>query len=237
MNRRTRRIGAAGTCIGLKRGPPLHRAMMRLRRPSRADLLAFAQDQHGVPFSYPEVGSAIGDLPSDLPGHYTIDRYGTDLGVGQEVYDRARQALLEWRHCDLGWVTVVAAEPLPRAGGDLAVHVHVPPVHHLNGGRITVCHEESLPGGGRRLRLGYGTLATHAEQGEERFEVSLDAATGRVRYDVVAFSRPRLAAARLFASWTRRLQRRFARDTCQAMREAVREARAGPGGAGPSASG
>jgi len=200
--------------------------VQRWRRPTVEELRAFARGQATAPFSYPEVGATTKAVlhPTDpaatLPDGYTIDRYGIDLGTGEELYERARQALRRWDHTRLGWVEVVPASDPTALGTDLAIHVHVPPTHFLNGGRVTVMTDHDAAGR-RAFSIGYGTLLDHAEQGEEAFTVSWDRATNVVRYDVLAFSRPRLPMARMLKPWTRRLQKHFARDTCAAMQQAV----------------
>ena len=45
--------------------------------------------------------------------------------------------------------------------------------------------------------------------------------TGRVRYDILAFSRPHQFSARLGYPVVRRLQKRFGRDSAAAMLRAV----------------
>jgi ATPase subunit of ABC transporter with duplicated ATPase domains len=65
------------------------------------------------------------------------------------------------------------------------------------------------------------TLEGHVETGEERFEVCRDTRTDVVSYCVVAFSRPRVLLARLGTPIARMLQRRFGRESRQAMVQAV----------------
>ena len=59
-----------------------------------------------------------------------------------------------------------------------------------------------------------------ANSGEERFTVELDQIDGSVWYDLYAFSRPR-AAARLAYPFSRLLQKRFARESKEAMQSSV----------------
>jgi hypothetical protein len=67
----------------------------------------------------------------------------------------------------------------------------------------------------------YGTLTNHAESGEELFEVSIDPASGEVRYRIRAASKPRAPLARLGYPIVRTLQARFRRDSVLAMRRAL----------------
>jgi uncharacterized protein (UPF0548 family) len=65
-------------------------------------------------------------------------------------------------------------------------------------------------------------LPDHAAVGEERFSVEWHAADDGVWYDLYAFSRPGAVLARLGRPFARSLQRRFARDSKQAMVDALR---------------
>jgi uncharacterized protein (UPF0548 family) len=73
----------------------------------------------------------------------------------------------------------------------------------------------------KRFGFAYGTLAEHAESGEERFTVEWDRDEDTVWYDILAFSRPRNSLARLGYPLSRLLQKRFAKDSKAAMLEAV----------------
>jgi uncharacterized protein (UPF0548 family) len=59
------------------------------------------------------------------------------------------------------------------------------------------------------------------ESGEERFTIEWRREDDSVWYDLLAFSRPRHRLARSGAPLSRRLQRRFARDSLHAMMRAV----------------
>ena len=74
----------------------------------------------------------------------------------------------------------------------------------------------------KRFGFAYGTMAEHAESGEERFTVEWDRDEDTVWYDILAFSRPRQMLARLGYPLSRLLQKRFAEDSKAAMLEAVR---------------
>ena len=73
------------------------------------------------------------------------------------------------------------------------------------------------PGAGR-FGFGLGTLPGHVMQGEERFLVRLDPTSGEVHYEVTAFSRPASSLGRLGRPVLRAFQRRFQRETVEAMR-------------------
>jgi uncharacterized protein (UPF0548 family) len=67
----------------------------------------------------------------------------------------------------------------------------------------------------------YVTTQMHFEQGEERFLLEFDAASGDVWYELEAVSRPRDPFARLGFPVTRAFQHKFARDSHRRMREAI----------------
>ena len=75
--------------------------------------------------------------------------------------------------------------------------------------------------GSTEAAFAYGTLDGHAESGEERFAIALDPATEQVRYEILAFSRPALALTRLGYPLARRVQRRFATASAEALVRAV----------------
>lgn len=71
-----------------------------------------------------------------------------------------------------------------------------------------------------RFGFAYGTLPGHVECGEERFLVECDD-DGTVWYDVQAFSRPMHILTKLGYPLVRRLQKRFVRESAEAMRRAA----------------
>jgi uncharacterized protein (UPF0548 family) len=185
-----------------------------LRRPSDDRVRAILCASAGAPFTYDAVGATRGTPP---PG-YTVDRYGVVLGRGPAVYERARAALEGFAMFPRGWISIVRAADGPIEPGLVFASV----IHHLgfwsvNPGRVI----DTLAGDPHRAGFAFGTIAGHAESGEESFEVSRDPASAEVRFDVVAFSRPVAPLARLGAPIARALQRRFAREACAAMRDAA----------------
>jgi len=73
----------------------------------------------------------------------------------------------------------------------------------------------------KRYGFAYDTLPEHPESGEERFTVEWRG-DDAVWYDILAFSRPQQFLARLGYPLSRRLQKRFDRDSAAAMLRAVR---------------
>ena len=159
--------------------------MFLLREPSKDDVRRFLSFQSDLPFSYEEVGASREGEP---PKGSAVDRYRVKLGEGEEAYERAVEALREWRQFDLGWVRLLP----PRARIEVGTTVGVLARHYgfwsLNSVRIAYLVEET--GVVERFGFGYGTLPGHAERGEERFSVEWSREGGSVHYDVLAFSQP-----------------------------------------------
>ena len=103
----------------------------------------------------------------------------------------------------------------------VGVLAHVLGLWSLNACRIVFTVDER--GSDTRCGFAYGTLPDHVESGEERFTIEWHQADDSVWYDILAFSRPHHLLARLGYPLVRRLQKRFARDSAQAMMQAVRK--------------
>jgi uncharacterized protein (UPF0548 family) len=95
-----------------------------------------------------------------------------------------------------------------QVGTDVAVLVRHFGFYSLNACRIAYVVDEDGPLG--RYGFGYGTLAEHGERGEERFTVERNRAEDEVWFDILAFSRPQKALAKLGYPLSRMLQKRFA---------------------------
>ncbi len=185
-------------------------------KPSEDDLRRFVSSQSEQPFSYEEVEAS---REGELPEGYVVDRYHARLGEGPEAYERAKEALRAWRQFDLGWVRLLP----PGAPIEVGTTVGVLARHYgfwsLNTARVVYLVEET--GEVERFGFGYGTLPGHGERGEERFSVEWRREDGSVFYDVLAFSRPKHPLAWLGYPFARLLQRRFSRDSREAMLRAV----------------
>ena len=182
--------------------------MPRFHKPSAADVDAFLAAQADQPFSYPAVGSTATTPP---PG-YTVDHTRVRLGSGRTVFQAATASLGRWDQFRLGWVQAVPTVSPIRVGTTVAVLARVLGLWWLNACRIVYVVDED-----DRFGFAYGTLPGHAESGEERFLIEWDRTDDSVWYDLLAFSRPRHPLARLGYPFTRRTQRRFARDSATAV--------------------
>jgi uncharacterized protein (UPF0548 family) len=115
----------------------------------------------------------------------------------------------------LGWVEAHGTDA-PLAPGLTAA-----PLAHFGLWFLNACRVVYLIDEERRFGFAYGTLADHAERGEERFLVEWRE-DDSVWYDVLAFSRPGHWLTWLGFPVVRRLQKRFAAGSLAAMARAVR---------------
>jgi uncharacterized protein (UPF0548 family) len=191
--------------------------MFRLTRPTSSQLSAFLLAQRDAAFSYAEVGATRSGA---APLGYSVDHNRAQLGTGEDVFQRAVAALHDWRMSSLGWTSIHRATSAVEAGQVVAIVVQHLGFWSLNACRVVYLLDEES-NGVRRAGFAHGTVRAHAEMGEERFSVEWHRADDAVWYDLFAFSRPRHPLARLGRPITRLLQRRFARESKQAMVRAV----------------
>jgi len=191
--------------------------MFLLSEPEERKIKALLNSQAGKAFSYVEVGAS----QVSAPAGYKVDHNRVLLGHGRETFSKAVSAVNDWKMFDLGWVRLNPQHPQEKAGEVVAVLVRHLGFWSVNISRIVYTIEEH--GGVERYGFAYGTLLEHAEQGEERFTVEHQGATDEVWYDLYAFSKPRHLLARLGYPFSRHLQKRFARESLKAMKDAVKE--------------
>ena len=117
------------------------------------------------------------------------------------------------------WVNLHSPSCLIQVGTDVAVSVHHFGFYSLNACRIVYIVDEDDPM--KRLGFAYGTLAEHAERGEERFTVEWNRDDDSVWYEIFAFSRPQKMLTRLGYPLSRLLQKRFAEGSKLAMLQSV----------------
>ena len=197
--------------------------MFLVRRPSQETVDRFLRESQDLPLSYGPVG--IVQEKSQPPNRtaqmkWDLDELTVVLGRGGAVFEKARRALLSWTHFDLGWVELFPPRAPVAVGTVVAIQIRHLGLWSLNGARVV--YTVGSPTDGDRFGFAYGTLANHAEAGEELFEVALDRRTDDVTYCIRATSRPRAVLARLGQPAVRVLQARFRRDSGAAMKRAMR---------------
>jgi uncharacterized protein (UPF0548 family) len=193
--------------------------MFLLHRPTEGEMRRFVAEREGAAFTYPEVGASRG---TTAPPGYRPNHARTLLGHGAETYRRAQAALRRWAMYDMEWVRVLWPDTPQEPGrtvGNLVRHFGFWSLHAC---RVAYVLDEDGPV--RRVGFGYGTVADHAERGEERFSVEWSRDDDSVHYELFSFSRPAAPLARLGSPVARALQVRFARDSLRAMEAAVRGA-------------
>jgi uncharacterized protein (UPF0548 family) len=197
--------------------------MFLARRPSRQAIDRFLRDSQDLPLSYGPIGVVNGDTPRD-----GLDEATVAIGRGAADFERARAALMAWKHFDIGWVEAFPPHAPIEVGTVVAVLIRHLGFWSLNGCRVL--YDVGLADDAR-FGFAYGTLTNHAEAGEELFEVFLDPQRDEVMYRIRAISEPRAALARIGQPIVRALQARFRRDSAAAMKRALA---AGGGRRGPA---
>jgi uncharacterized protein (UPF0548 family) len=183
--------------------------------PSEDEIRRFISQQNDSGFSYSEIGASATAV---APTGYNVDHNRVQLGRGEVTWRRASEAIRAWQMFSMPWVRLHWPTAPIRVGTNVAVSVRHLGFYSVNACRIVYVVDEDGPM--RRFGFAYGTLAEHAESGEERFTVEWDG-KGNVWYDIFAFSRPRQPLARLGYPLSRSLQKKFARASKVAMLQAV----------------
>jgi len=189
--------------------------MLSLRKPSPAEIRKFLEGQARLDFSY----SFAGQIASTPPAGFNVDHIRISLGSGEAVFIAATSALERWEQFRLGWLEPWSPKTPIKRGEVVAVLARIAGLWWLNACRIVYVIDEAEPV--RRFGFAYGTLPGHAESGEERFLVEWNQADNSVWYDILAFSRPRHPLVWLGYPFARLIQKRFARQSAQAMLQSV----------------
>lgn len=189
--------------------------MFLLSRPVESQIRTILAGQRARNFSYPNVGATR----SVMPTGYAVLRGRIDLGHGSATFDRAVVALRGWKMFDVHCVQLFWPHVRIESGEVVTVVVKHFGFWSVNCCRIVYVVDEDGPI--RRYGFAYGTLPEHAEQGEERFTVEWDRASGLVCYNILSFSRPRSAVVKAAFPVARWMQRRFLGHSLAAMLDAV----------------
>lgn len=187
--------------------------MFLFHQPSSHDVDRFIGASRELPLSYDPIG-----LAREGRRGFDVDEQTAIVGRGEAAFVRATAALAEWRHFELGWV-----ELFPKRASIAPGTVVVVSARHLGFWSLNGCRVVYSIGSESDQAFGfaYGTLANHAECGEEIFQVSFRPETGEVSYLIRAASKPRAALAKLGYPLARLLQARFRRDSARALKSAI----------------
>jgi uncharacterized protein (UPF0548 family) len=195
--------------------------MLRIIKPTTDTLRAWSSGMHNDPFNYPNVGTTreldrTGFAP---PRGFNFDRMRTRLGVGDDLFAAAADAVFAGRMFPAGWF-VAALPPGAIVEDDvLAIAARCGGLWWANAARVVYVVDEQ-DARGRRRGFAYGTLPAHVERGEERFVVE-QLPDGSVWYDLAAFSRPRHPLVWANYPLARWMQERFRRASAVALQAAV----------------
>jgi uncharacterized protein (UPF0548 family) len=193
--------------------------MFLLSRPDEAFIRHFLKNQDQQPFSYEPVGCTRTLAQAPLP-NFTMDHNRICLGTGATVFQKAVSGIRQWRMFDLAWLSICFPDAPIEAGTVVAVLARPFWPWSLSPCRILYVIDERN-GEIDRFGFAYGTLPEHVARGEERFSVEWNHADDSVWYDILAYSGPRHILTRIGYPVTRRIQKRFANESKQAMLRAV----------------
>lgn len=179
--------------------------------PSTKEITSLLDESSDRDFSYPEVGATRGEIPC----HYNIDHNSEVIGRGGTDFAKAKQGIRDWAPFDLPWIRVFPESELA-VGVNVAVAGRIFGFWWINLCRVVYTIDEPDSFG-----FAYGTLPVHAESGEELFKVERSPETGDIRYEILAFSKPRHPLARLGYPFSRATQSRFRKGSIEAMARAT----------------
>jgi len=191
--------------------------MFSVRKPSFECVLRLLSEQKNRDFTYSAVGATAGTPPAG----FVVDHTRIQLGNGEQIFEAAKTAIKCWEQFQLGWVESSSRDIPIEKGQVVGVLARVFGLWCLNACRIVSVVDEVGPI--NRYGLVYGTLPSHVQSGEERFQVEWDRNENTVWYDILAFSRPNHFLTRLGYPMVRRIQKKFARDSGAAMKLAIRK--------------
>ena len=188
-----------------------------LKIPAVADKQDFIRLQATLGLTYAPLHGTQAVAP--VPGHDN-DHIRVLLSENPADFNLACQAIRNWQMFPRSWTQLYPAQAPLQEGTELSLYARFARLWWRNACRIVYTIDE--PG---RFGFAYGTLPGHMEMGEELFLVEKDA-TGRVWYQLKAFSRPRHWLARMAYPIMRLLQARFRRESAAQMQKFVRNANA-----------
>ncbi len=192
--------------------------MFLIRRPSQSEITEFLVQSRDLSLSYERIGIA-----RQTPAGFNADLASAVIGYGRETFERAKSALAQWRHYEMGWVELLPQEAPIEPGTNVAVVVRHLGFWSLNGCRVVYGIGDRHIGSS--FGFAYGTLTNHAEMGEETFEARLAPESEEVVYRIQAVSKPPAAMAWIGYPIARYFQQRFRRDSIRALRRAIDENR------------
>src|SRR5678815_569115 len=123
--------------------------MFSLLEPSDQTVREVIARQRDLPFTY----SAVGGTRAGLPEGFTVDHNRIEVGRGESDFKTAIITIQNWKHFDLGWVTIVPDGVKLEIGATVAVKARAFGSWSLNAARVIYLIEEP-----RKFGYAYGTL-------------------------------------------------------------------------------
>lgn len=192
--------------------------VLTVRQPDDRRVEQWLRRESGALLTYPE-----GLSRTTPPPRWFVDEVSAEVGAGAEAFAAATAAVAAWEHFDLPWFRVHRPAATPFAvGTTVAYSARVFGLWWTYACRVVEVVDETDGDGTRRFGFAYGTIGSHAERGEERFVVHLDARTGLVTGSVLAVSRPGRWFTWVGLPLARRVQHRFKPEVLAALAGAVR---------------
>ena len=158
------------------------------RSPSEKYLEDLRRSLADLPLTYEEVGATAGPT---LPKGYRHDRVSAEVGRGAGTWARAQEALRTWQAHRRAQATIYPGSAVIAAGTEVVATVRLGPLFVIAPCRVVYVTAEP-----DRVGFAYGTLPGHPERGQEAFHLTRSD-DGTVRFEIVAFSQPATAMARL----------------------------------------
>uniref|UniRef100_A0A061RK60 Upf0548 protein n=1 Tax=Tetraselmis sp. GSL018 TaxID=582737 RepID=A0A061RK60_9CHLO len=210
---------------------------LSLARPSKSQTDAAIDIGSRRGFNYEHVGSTYSapPLPDKLRDqNWNVDHTRVKLGSGKMVYRRAKSAVQEWRHFQLGWTSVEPTTPILKdskvcvVARALLVWTRNPlQIVYVREGNREVLSASAGPDGSPATTraevysFAHGCLGGHLLAGEERFSVEWHKDDDSVWYEIYTFSKPAHLLSKATYPIVRGLQKKFGSDSAKAMMQEV----------------
>ena len=200
--------------------------MFRFSSPTDESVRALLGSAAARSFTYDPVGQTRHDLAS-APAGFRLRTFGCDLfvartgdgsfasGDAQALFEYAKERISRFGHYPRSIARVVLGEGDFGPGLTFAAVAHHFGFASIHPGRIIDVIDEP-----DRFGFLFGTLPGHVMAGEERFLVTIDPPSGRVRYEIQSFSKPADWFSSLGVLMIRRFQSRFGEASCEVMIQA-----------------
>ncbi|XP_021841942.1 UPF0548 protein At2g17695 [Spinacia oleracea] len=120
---------------------------------------------------------------------FLLNHARVQIGSGQEIYEKGKNALQNWRHFQMNWTFVESTTPI-KSGVKFCVCVKEFLPWLMMPLQVVYVNESKRSGKTKAsFSFGSGTLQAHLLAGEERFSVELDD-NNQVWYEILSFSKP-----------------------------------------------